>query len=276
MRGKEGARLGLPGLFLALDQHADIDGEGATLFEPGARRLEEGHQLAFVVGGAAGDDDRAIARILGQARLERRRGPFIQADPAAARRNGRRTAHAGAALAGRRAPMPDHHRLAQCRLDPRVEADLAQRAGAAFRRFDAGTREKRGRSRRWDRKQSEQPLERRWLFAREPVEHAVAALVRRLAARSSPWSAARGPSAAAAARKTPLTESMHVRFECRGELFAHLHVDGLRTLATAVRLGLEGYPRTLVERGKSRLLQRRDMQKHILAAIVRRDKAEPS
>jgi len=77
-------------------------------------------------------------------------------------------------------------------------------------------------------------------------------------------------------RKPPPPEPMHVKFDCRGELFAHLYVDGLRTFTTAVRLGFEGYPRTLIERRKPRLLQRRDMQKHILAAIVRRDEAEPS
>ena len=50
-----------------------------------------------------------------------------------------------------------------------------------------------------------------------------------------------------AAFTMPLPERRGVTFECRGELFAHLHVDGLRTFATAVRLGFEGYPRTLVE-----------------------------
>ncbi len=43
----------------------------------------------------------------------------------------------------------------------------------------------------------------------------------------------------AAASTTPTPERMRLRFECREELVAHLHVDGLGTLATAIRLGLE-------------------------------------
>jgi len=37
-------------------------------------------------------------------------------------------------------------------------------------------------------------------------------------------------------------------FEFRGELFAHLYVDGLWTLATAIWLGFERDPRAFVQR----------------------------
>ena len=46
--------------------------------EPGAGGLDEGHQLAFVVRRAAGDDDRTVARVLGQAGMKRRCLPLIQ------------------------------------------------------------------------------------------------------------------------------------------------------------------------------------------------------
>ncbi len=81
-------------LLLAFEQHRDRDRQLAGDLLPGARRLEEGHQLAFVVLGAARDDDLAVALLGGDARLERRRLSTAPADPAAARRSGRRRARA--------------------------------------------------------------------------------------------------------------------------------------------------------------------------------------
>src|SRR5262249_13945989 len=63
-------------------------------------------------------------------------------------------------------------------------------------------------------------------------------------------------------------------FDCGGGLFAKLHVDGLWTFATAVRLRFKGNPSTLVKRGGTPALHCRDMQEYILAAVVRRDEAE--
>jgi hypothetical protein len=173
MGAKKRGEARTPGLFLAVDEHADVDGKLPVLEEPGAGCLDEGHQLAFVVGRPAGDDDRAVAWILDQTRIERRRAPFLQ-------RVGRLDVvmaveqHVPARLGrGRRAPMPNHHRLAQSRLDPRLEADLAQGAGASFSRGNAGlVKSGIGRDAR-NGEQAEQPLEGRRLFACEPVEHAL-------------------------------------------------------------------------------------------------------
>ena len=68
--GEEGGQGDRAGLLLALEQHGDVARQAAMGAE-GAAGLEEGHQLAFVVAGAAGDDARA-ARPVGEARLERR------------------------------------------------------------------------------------------------------------------------------------------------------------------------------------------------------------
>ena len=47
--GEEGGKARASRFLLALDEHADIDGEGTMLGEPGAACLDEGHHLAFVV-----------------------------------------------------------------------------------------------------------------------------------------------------------------------------------------------------------------------------------
>ena len=217
MRGKKLSETWAPGLFLALDQHADIDGKRAALFDPGARRLDEGHQLAFVVRGAARDDDPAIAYILGQARLERRRGPFIQGirwlDVVMAIEQHMRAR----ALGGLGAPMPDHHRLAQCGLDTRRKSDLAEGTGAPFRRGDAEIREKRGRWRRWvwqatgTAVRAPLPLRARAGRARVAAPH------RYFAIRSSPWSAAHIRHRAAGSSGQPAANGVDaVEFEFAG------------------------------------------------------------
>ena len=61
---------GRPRLLLALEQHRHVAGQPARLAE-GAQRLDEGHELALVVAGAARDDLRAVAEF----RLERIRRP---------------------------------------------------------------------------------------------------------------------------------------------------------------------------------------------------------
>ena len=74
--GEEGGQRGRAGLLLALEQDGDVAGQAAIGAE-GAAGLEEGHQLAFVVAGAAGDDALA-ARSVGEPRLERRRRPKLE------------------------------------------------------------------------------------------------------------------------------------------------------------------------------------------------------
>ena len=74
--GHEGGQRGRAGFLLAFKQNADVAGQAAGLAE-GAAGLDEGHQLAFVVGRAARHD--ALAGIgLDQPRLERRRLPEVQ------------------------------------------------------------------------------------------------------------------------------------------------------------------------------------------------------
>jgi hypothetical protein len=63
-----------------------------------------------------------------------------------------------AALCGTRAPMPNHHRLPQSGLDSCLESDLAQRAGAALSRFNAGFMVNGVGRDAWNGEQPEQPL----------------------------------------------------------------------------------------------------------------------
>ncbi len=114
------------GFFLALEQHRDIDRQPPMHGEKGAAGLDEGHDLAFVVGGAAGDDDLVTVVILGEAGGEGRHGPRLERV---------RRLHVVMTVEqhapGRslwRSPMGDHHRLAGCRLDARLEADLGEGA----------------------------------------------------------------------------------------------------------------------------------------------------
>ena len=65
-------------LLLALDQHGDVERQLAGHRLEGAAGLDEGHGLAFVVAGAARDDDLAPAVERLDARLERRRLPQIE------------------------------------------------------------------------------------------------------------------------------------------------------------------------------------------------------
>ena len=65
-------------LLLAFDQDDDIDRQRPGDDLVGAARLQEGHDLAFVVAGAAGDDVLGAASGGGDARFERRRHPLCQ------------------------------------------------------------------------------------------------------------------------------------------------------------------------------------------------------
>ena len=59
---------------LALEQHGEVDRQPAGHRHPGARRLDEGHELALVVLGAARDDP-LLAVHLDDRRIERDRDP---------------------------------------------------------------------------------------------------------------------------------------------------------------------------------------------------------
>ncbi len=65
-------------LLLALHQHGDVERKLAGDGLEGAAGLDEGHGLALVVAGAAGDDDLAAAVERLDARLERRRLPQLE------------------------------------------------------------------------------------------------------------------------------------------------------------------------------------------------------
>ena len=63
---------------LALDHDGDVDRQRAGHRFPGAAGLDEGHQLALVVLGAARDDDLAAVGVVGDGGLERRAMPEIE------------------------------------------------------------------------------------------------------------------------------------------------------------------------------------------------------
>ena len=65
-------------LFLALDQERDVERQRSRHRLPGPARLDEGHHLAFVVGGAARDNRLAAVGKGRDPRLERRRLPQIE------------------------------------------------------------------------------------------------------------------------------------------------------------------------------------------------------
>jgi hypothetical protein len=69
--------------------------------------------------------------------------------------------------------MPNHHRLPQGGLDPCLESDLAQSAGAALSRFNAGFMVNGVGRDAWNGEQPEQPLKGCGLFPIEAVEHAL-------------------------------------------------------------------------------------------------------
>ena len=129
--GEEGGQGDRAGLLLALEQHGDVARQAAIGAE-GAAGLEEGHQLAFVVAGAAGDDART-ARPVGEARLERRGRPQAPAGRPAGRRNGRRTARSarrGSSPWPRRRPSAGR----RCRGGPPRSRDRRVPASASRRR----------------------------------------------------------------------------------------------------------------------------------------------
>ena len=110
---------------LALDQHGDRERQLAGDRLEGAQRLDEGHHLAFVVAGAARDDDLAAVGRRGDARLKRRRLPQRQRIDrlhvvVAVEQHMRRLAVAGAIRLG------DHRRMPAGRAQRRVEAEARQ------------------------------------------------------------------------------------------------------------------------------------------------------
>ncbi len=136
MRIEEGRQRRAAQFLLALQEHGHVDRQPPLGLEPGAAGLDEGHELALVVGGAAGDDHWAITRILGETRREGRSAPGLQRVRRlhvvmAVEEDARARARA------RMAPMADDHRLARGRAHACLEADLAQRGRAPFGRGKA-------------------------------------------------------------------------------------------------------------------------------------------
>src|SRR5262245_33062646 len=75
-------------------------------------------------------------------------------------------------------------------------------------------------------------------------------------------------------RGRPVTGPPPSRGQCSCQLACQLQVDGLRTFAALVRLGLERDAHTLVERADIRALDGRDMHEHVLAPLIGCDEAE--
>ncbi len=76
--GDEAGRVDRAGFLLALQQEGDVDGQRAGDREISPAGLDEGHDLALVVGGAAPDEALLAVGALDQRRLEGRRGPQVQ------------------------------------------------------------------------------------------------------------------------------------------------------------------------------------------------------
>ena len=131
---------------LALDHHGDGQRQLAGHRLEGAAGLDEGHHLAFVVAGAARDDDLAA---VGQRRDARRRtaaSPRDRADRPAARRSGRRTGRAGSCRS-RAVALADHDRMTFGLTHAGFEADAAPDPWPQTRRPPDTPCCRRGRSR---------------------------------------------------------------------------------------------------------------------------------
>ena len=165
--GEEGGQGDRAGLLLALEQHRHVARQAAMGAE-GAAGLEEGHQLAFVVAGAARDDP-LTARPVGEARFERRGGPqgqrigrldVVMAVEQHARR-----------VAGLRLGRADDHRPAGGVLAGGLEAEFGefprQPVGGARA---IGKMGRNGRD-RGDRQQGEQAVERLALVGVDGRKH---------------------------------------------------------------------------------------------------------
>ena len=77
------------------------------------QRLDEGHHLAFVVAGAARDDDLAAVGQSWRCAARTAASPTARADRPAARRSGRRTARAAPCRCRAVAGFADHDRMAR-------------------------------------------------------------------------------------------------------------------------------------------------------------------
>jgi hypothetical protein len=75
---EEGGEARAAGLLFTLEQDGHVDRQTVMNGKPGAAGLDEGHPLALVVRGAAGDDGFPGTRVLGKTRREGRRGPLLQ------------------------------------------------------------------------------------------------------------------------------------------------------------------------------------------------------
>ena len=125
LASRNGGRFDAARLLLALEQHGDRQRQRARHLLPGAAGLDEGHQLALVVGGAATDHDlRAV--VPGQdLRVERVVVPELERVD---------RLHVVVAVEEQRRPravalVADHHRMAGGVAHAGVEADLAQVGG---------------------------------------------------------------------------------------------------------------------------------------------------
>ena len=190
-------------------------------------------------------------RVLGETRREGRGGPFLQ-------RVGRlhvvMAVEQDAERRSRAPPMAHDHRLAAGRLDAGLKADIAQVLGAPFGGSDAGRVIGGIGGDARDAQELEQAIERRLAPCCEMIEHARQLRRAMRAAHSRPHlngCFATQQIGFAGMANVATMKDRKVRLSDVGRLFAELHVDGLRTLTTAVRLGFEGHALAFIDGGKA-------------------------
>ena len=148
-----------PALFFAFDHHGDVERQFARDRLEGAASLDKGHGLAFVVAGAARDDDfpAAVERL--DARLERRRLPQIERIDRlhvimAIEQDARRLPRGRSVAA-----FADHDRVAVGRAHAGLESETAEVGGDVFGRGAAMRCIGRVGRDRLNSQEREQPIE---------------------------------------------------------------------------------------------------------------------
>jgi hypothetical protein len=146
-------------LLLALDHHRDVERQLAGHRLEGATGLHEGRRLAFVIAGAARDDDLAAAIERFNARLERGRLPQIEwihrlHVVVTVEKNARRMATALPVAA-----FADHDRMSLGRPYSRVEPETAQVGGNVLGRRSALRRVRRIGGDRLNAQKFKEPVE---------------------------------------------------------------------------------------------------------------------
>src|SRR5262245_9869491 len=89
-----------------------------------------------------------------------------------------------------------------------------------------------------------------------------------------PTGVARHPQAGPPIHRRPWPVGDAILRRCP-PLLRHLQINGLGTLATLVRLGLERHAHALIKRADARPLDGRDVDEHVLSALIWCDETKP-